>query len=59
MGMVLPSTAEPEGYLAEKAKGNVRSLPPQGIFKSEITTGYMAPEQAEKMKETIEQIMEG
>lgn len=59
MGMVLPSTAEPEGYLAEKAKGNVRSLPPQGIFKSEITTGYMAPGQAEKMKETIEQIMEG
>lgn len=28
LGMLLPATAEPDGYLAESAKGNVRSLAP-------------------------------
>ena len=57
MGMVLPGTAEPEGYLAEKEKGNVRSLPGGETFVSEITAGYLAPEEAEQKKELIQRIM--
>ena len=57
MGMVLPGTAEPEGYLAEKEKGNVRSLPGGETFVSEITAGYLPPEEAEQKKELIQRIM--
>jgi len=57
MGMVLPSTAEPEGYTAEKKKGNVRCLDGGDTFKAEVTIGYLAPEEAGKVKEKIERIM--
>ena len=57
MAMVLPGTAEPEGYLAEKEKGNVRSLPGGETFVSEITAGYLAPEETEQKKELIQRIM--
>ncbi|MFT0532386.1 aldose 1-epimerase family protein [Castellaniella hirudinis] len=42
----LPSTCEPEGYLAEKAKGNVRVLAPdeQAVFSVDL--GYLTPPQA-------------
>ncbi len=57
MGMVLPSTAEPEGYTAEKKKGNVRCLSGGETFKTDVTIGYLAPEQTQKVKEKIEAIM--
>lgn len=57
MGMVLPSTAEPEGYTAEKKKGNVRCLDGGDTFKAEVTIGYLAPEEAGKVREKIERIM--
>jgi hypothetical protein len=39
---VLPATCEPEGYLAEKAKGNVRSLAAGERVEFSVTTGYLA-----------------
>lgn len=39
---VLPSTCEPEGYNAEKAKGNVRSLAPGASAAFSVTTGYLS-----------------
>ena len=39
---VLPATCEPEGYLAEKAKGNVRSLAAGESAEFSVTTGYLA-----------------
>ena len=53
MGMALPGTAEPEGYLAEKAKGNVRRLPGRETFVSEITAGALTKEQAEEKRKMI------
>ncbi|MFO2463422.1 aldose 1-epimerase family protein [Pseudomonas sp. 15FMM2] len=42
---VLPSTCEPEGYAAEMAKGNVRSLAAGASAAFSVTTGYLsAPE---------------
>ena len=53
LGLVLPATAEPEGYLAEKAKGNIKVLPPQGVFRCEIEMGVLAPPEARRMEEKI------
>ncbi|RMR39368.1 putative cytoplasmic protein, partial [Pseudomonas savastanoi pv. glycinea] len=38
---VLPATCEPEGYRAELAKGNVRSLAPGASAEFSVTTGYL------------------
>jgi hypothetical protein len=57
MAIVEPGTAEPEGYLAEKAKGNLWILPP-GQFRCQIVTGMLAAEEARRMEVKIEQIVE-
>ena len=44
---VLPATCEPEGYLAEKAKGNVRSLAPGARACFSLTTGYLSAQERE------------
>ena len=38
----MPATCEPEGYLAEKRKGNVRSLPGGETARFETWIGYKA-----------------
>lgn len=42
---VLPATCEPEGYLAEKAKGHVRLLAAGESASFSVTTGYLAAEE--------------
>ena len=59
MGMALPGTAEPEGYLAEKEKGNVRKLPGKAKWRSVSTAGYLSADEAAEKKNQIEQIMGG
>ena len=39
---ILPATCEPEGYTAELAKGNVRSLAPGARADFSLTTGYLS-----------------
>ena len=43
----MPSTAEPEGYTAEKAKGNIKVIPGQGqdIVRDSgwLSPGFQAP----------------
>ena len=51
--MVLPATAEPEGYLAEKAKGNIKTLPPKGVFEYEIEMGTLEPRGVERIGHRI------
>jgi hypothetical protein len=50
----MPATCEPEGYLAEKRKGNVRSLAggARATFVTEI--GYVEPARASALAHTIE-----
>ncbi len=57
LGLVLPATAEPEGYLAEKAKGNLKVIPPQGKYLCEMVVGALAPVEAKAMEEKIEKIV--
>lgn len=53
VGMALPSTCDPEGYTAEKRKGNVRSIPARGSVSFAVRTGYLDPAETKKMESTI------
>ena len=57
LGLILPATAEPEGYLAEKAKGNLKTIPARGKFCCEVEMGAMAPVEAEQTEERITQTL--
>jgi hypothetical protein len=52
-----PATAEPEGYHAEKAKGNIRILPAGGSFYCEMEAGVLTPSEAQRMAKHIEEIV--
>ena len=56
MGMVLPATAEPKA-ISRKKKRNVRILPGKETFHAEVTVGYLAPEEAQQVKDKIETVM--
>lgn len=58
LGLVLPATAEPEGYTAEKEKGNVKVIPPEGTFHCEFEVGALVPAEVEEMEEKIAHILE-
>jgi hypothetical protein len=53
LGMCEPATAEPEGYHAEKAKGNVRSLAPGASARFEMEMGYLTAAEAAEMETKI------
>ena len=53
-GFVLPATAEADGYIAEKAKGNVRLVPPGGSFYCRFLCGSLSVEETAAMKKAIE-----
>lgn len=48
---VLPATCEPEGYRAEQAKGNVRSLQPGARAEFSLTTGYLSAVERRALQE--------
>ena len=53
LGMVLPSTAEPEGYTAEKAKGNVKVLDGGATYHCSMIAGVLTVDEARKLEATI------
>ena len=59
LGIVLPATAEPEGFTAEEKKGNVQYLPAHGAFHFELELGLLTPSETDKVARTIDQIVEG
>jgi hypothetical protein len=56
LGLTLPSTAEPDGYTAEKAKGNIRILDPKSTVRFEIECGALDPAETQVMMKEIESI---
>jgi hypothetical protein len=58
LGLVLPATAEPEGYAAEKAKGNIKVIPPGDRFQCVLEMGALAPDEATHVEEQIAHILE-
>ncbi|OGO35240.1 MAG: DUF4432 domain-containing protein [Chloroflexi bacterium RBG_16_57_11] len=57
LGFAMPSTAEPEGYTAEKAKGNIKLIPGGVKVAFEIVTGYVNPTEAREFEVKIEKIV--
>jgi hypothetical protein len=53
MAMALPSTCDPEGYTAEKKKGNVRSIPGLGSAHFALSVGYLAKVEAQRIETRI------
>lgn len=58
LGLLLPATAEPEGYTAEKEKGNIKIIPAGEGVKFEMETGLLSPDEASKMRRKIDRILE-
>jgi len=58
-GLCLPSTAEPEGYHAEKAKGNVKSLAGGQSVRYDCEAGLLTPAQAHEEEARIGRILAG
>jgi hypothetical protein len=56
LGIVLPSTAEPEGYQAEKAKGNIKTLGPGEVFECAFEMGALTREEANDVEAHINQL---
>jgi hypothetical protein len=53
LGLVLPATAEDHGYTAEKAKGNLRIVPPGGQWRCDYAFGALTPAEADDMQRQI------
>lgn len=58
LGIVLPATAEPEGYLAEKAKGNIRMLAGGDTFTCDMSVAVLDEAAAGEMVERIEGVVQ-
>lgn len=54
LGIVLPATAEPEGYHAEKTKGNIKVLAPKGCVTFDMVAGAIETEGVPAMEEVIQ-----
>ncbi len=59
LGICLPATGEPEGYHAEKAKGNVKSLAGGESVRFDMEAGYLSPAEAARMAEKIDAMVRG
>jgi hypothetical protein len=53
LGLALPATCDPEGYTAEKKKGNIKIIPGQGSVTFTVTAGYLDKNDAEGMRKHI------
>ena len=59
MGMVLPATAEPNGYLYAKEHGQIKEIGGNERLEFYIEAGYISKEEADKVCTKIENIMRG
>jgi hypothetical protein len=53
LGLNLPATAEPEGYSAEKAKGNIKVLDGGSTWRCDMVIGALSAEEAAAMEAKI------
>ena len=57
LALVEPGTAEPEGYSAEKKKGNVLVLEGKKKFACELTIGTVAAPRVQEIEQTIQKVL--
>lgn len=56
MGMILPSTAAPNGYTYAKQNGQIKMLGAKGSISFDIETGYLDAERVQEVKDKIEKV---
>jgi hypothetical protein len=59
LGLLLPATAEPEGFKAEETKGNVRHLGAKEKFQLNMVMGSLDQTQSSEMEKRISGIISG
>lgn len=57
IALVEAGTCEPEGYTAEKAKGNIKYLAPAETFIAEFQIGALSPEEAKLEEGKIKKLL--
>ena len=57
LGLLLPATAEPDGYLAEKAKGKVKTFPAYAEVNFSLEFGALDTQDAAALKQTIVELV--
>lgn len=57
LGIVLPATAEPDGYTKEKEKGNVKSLQGGATFRTSFDLGALDPRESESLANQIQTVL--
>ncbi|MEZ4835502.1 MAG: DUF4432 family protein [Caldilineaceae bacterium] len=57
LGLLLPATAEPEGYSAEKAKGNIKTIPAQGTWRCDYVLGAVGEDDVAGIAAQIERLV--
>lgn len=58
LGLVLPATAEPNGYSTEKAAGRVVSVPPTATWTCDYSFAALEPERTNEVKALIDSTLE-
>lgn len=58
IALVEAGTCEPEGYLAEKAKGNIKLIPAGGQFRADFRIGALSVTEADDVEQRIAQVIE-
>lgn len=56
LGLLLPATAEPEGYSAEKAKGNLKLLGAGQVWRCEYVLGALTADECRQVQDLIQKI---
>lgn len=59
LGLLLPATAEVDGYTAEKAKGNLKLIPPLGSYRCNLEFGALDAAEASGLRARIDRLMAG
>jgi len=57
LGLALPTTCDPEGYTAEKKKGNIKEIPAKSTVSFSVVAGYLNKEEAKEMEVLIGEIV--
>lgn len=59
LGLVLPATAEPDGYTAEREKGNIKTLDPGATWTADFYVGALSAPAAERYHAHIRETLNG
>ena len=57
LGLALPATCDPEGYTAEKRKGNIKEIPARTSVSFSVVAGHLGGAEAKEMEHLIEELV--